>query len=181
MFKRFNSREDIKGTTPIKSSIQRGIKAKLVQAYPNLEQVIDELIPKKSQLTQIKCEDRLFLYTLNGEIILFQHFDGPIIPSLRLVHKCPDAFTQVRVDRGAIKFLLSGANIMIPGLVSKGGNLPDDIEKDQYVIVTAEGKEAPAAIGLTKMSAKEMKETNKGIGIENVHYLGDNLWKTILE
>lgn len=51
---RFNSREDIKGTTPIKSSIQRGIKAKLVQAYPNLKQVIDELIPKKSQLTQIK-------------------------------------------------------------------------------------------------------------------------------
>ncbi|EPX71141.1 RNA-binding protein Tma20 [Schizosaccharomyces octosporus yFS286] len=181
MFKRFNSKEDFKGTTPIKSSIQRGIKSKLVETFPKLEQVIDDLIPKKSQLTQIKCEERIFLYALNGEIILFQHFDGPVIPSLRLIHKCPDAFPQVRVDRGAIKFVLSGANIMIPGLTSAGGNLPEDIGKDQYVVIMAEGKSAPAAIGITQMTAKEMIETNKGIGIENVHHLGDNLWKTILD
>ncbi|EEB05888.2 RNA-binding protein Tma20 [Schizosaccharomyces japonicus yFS275] len=175
MFKKFNGKDDVKGTTPVKSSVQRAIKSKLVETYPKLESVINDLFPKKSQLLQVKCEDRITLYCMNGEVLLFEHYNGPIIPSLRLVHKCPDAFPQVCVDRGAIKFVLSGANIMIPGLTSATGDLPDDIPKDVFVVVMAEGKEAATAIGYTKMSAQEMKKVGKGIGIENVHYLGDNL------
>jgi len=64
------------------------------------------------------------LLTLDNEVLFFQRFDEVYIPSLRLVHKClttlcnttkwvdPDAFAQVQVDRGAIKFVLSGANLM---------------------------------------------------------------------
>jgi PUA domain protein len=41
----------------------------------------------------------------------------------------------------------------------------------------AEGKTHALAIGLTKMSGKEIIEQNKGIAIENIHYLNDGLWK----
>lgn len=34
------------------------------------------------------------------------------------------------------------------------------------------------AIGITKMSTKEMREINKGHGVDVVHYLNDGLWKT---
>ena len=34
------------------------------------------------------------------------------------------------------------------------------------------------AIGFTIMSTDEMGEVNKGIGVENLHYLNDGLWKT---
>ena len=33
------------------------------------------------------------------------------------------------------------------------------------------------AIGITKMSTKEMREINKGHGVDVVHYLNDGLWK----
>ena len=33
------------------------------------------------------------------------------------------------------------------------------------------------AIGLTKMSTQQMRELNKGIGVDNIHYLNDGLWK----
>ena len=34
---------------------------------------------------------------------------------------------KLRVDTGAIKFVLSGANIMCPGLTSKGATMHDEV------------------------------------------------------
>lgn len=40
-----------------------------------------------------------------------------------------------------------------------------------------EGKEHALAIGVTKMSTKEIRTVNKGIAVEVVHYLGDAFWR----
>jgi predicted RNA-binding protein (TIGR00451 family) len=61
-----------------------------------------------------------------------------------------------RVDRGAIKFVLSGANIMCPGLTSAGGALDEEVIADAPVAIMAEGKQHALAIGYTKMSAQDM-------------------------
>jgi len=42
--------------------------------------------------------------------------------------------TTVQVDRGAIKFVLSGANIMCPGMTSKGGKLEQDFKTGTPVV-----------------------------------------------
>jgi PUA domain protein len=60
-----------------------------------------------------------------------------------------------KVDKGAIKFVLSGANIMSPGLTSKGGKMTS-CDKNMVVAIMAEGKEHALAIGVTKMSTDEM-------------------------
>jgi PUA domain protein len=60
-----------------------------------------------------------------------------------------------QVDKGAIKFVLSGANIMCPGLTSPGGKMTP-CEKNQIVVITAEGKYHALAIGQTKLSTNEM-------------------------
>ncbi|MCO5577540.1 hypothetical protein L7F22_031371 [Adiantum nelumboides] len=46
-------------------------------------------------------------------------------------------------------------------------------------VIIAEGKQHALAIGFTKMSAKDIKSINKGIGVDNMHYLNDGLWKTL--
>jgi hypothetical protein len=38
----------------VKSSVQRGLRAKLVETYPGFEPYIDEIIPKKAQLEAVK-------------------------------------------------------------------------------------------------------------------------------
>lgn len=38
------------------------------------------------------------------------------------------------MDRGAIKFVLSGANIMCPGLTSPGGSLDVEVEEETPVV-----------------------------------------------
>lgn len=166
----------------MKSSVQRTLKTKLVSQYPELESVIDELIPKKSHIELIKCEDKIQLYCVDGEVLFFQKFDE-LIPTLRLVHKFPKAYPTVQVDRGAIKFVLSGANIMCPGLTSPGAKLPESpgYEKDSIVVINAENKEHALAIGKLLMSTDDIRSVNKGHGVELIHHLSDPLWHFTLD
>lgn len=175
MFKKFG-KDEIHSRSNIKSSVQRGLKSKFVSQFEPLESVIDDIIPKKSQAILIKCEDKISLYSVDGEVLLFQHFDD-LIPMLRTVHKYPQCFPSVQVDRGAIKFVLSGANVMCPGLTSPGAKLPEEnLDVDTIVTIYAEGKENALAIGKLTMSTDDIKSKNKGVGIELLHYLGDGLW-----
>ncbi|ODV77819.1 uncharacterized protein CANTADRAFT_281937 [Suhomyces tanzawaensis NRRL Y-17324] len=175
MFKKF-SKEDVHSRSNIKSSAQRGLKGNFVSQFEALEPVIDTIIPKKSQAILIKCEDKIQLYLIDNEVVLFQHFDD-LIPTLKVVHKYPQCFPRVQVDRGAIKFVLSGANIMCPGLTSAGADLPEEnLEEGSIVTIYAEGKETALAVGKLLMSTNDIKSINKGHGIELLHYLGDGLW-----
>jgi len=54
MFKKFNASEDVAGRQNVKSSVQRGIRAKIVETFPKLEPYLEEIIPKKSQLSLVK-------------------------------------------------------------------------------------------------------------------------------
>ena len=50
------------------------------------------------------------------------------------------------------------------------------IPAEKPVAIFAEGKEHPVGIGITKMDTEEMKKVNKNVGVETVHFLGDDLW-----
>ncbi|KAF2866659.1 hypothetical protein BDV95DRAFT_598567 [Massariosphaeria phaeospora] len=172
----------------VKSSTQRGIRAKVLEEYPLLEPHIEAILPKKEQLDVIKLPDRVALYTLGTTPLFFQHMDDAIMPHLTVVHRYPDAFHRLRIDRGAIRFVLSGASLMVPGLTSAGGRLPDDDEDEEerygedeleagtVVVIEAEGKETACMVGVLKMGTAEMKKVKKGQACEAGHYLGDGLW-----
>jgi malignant T-cell-amplified sequence len=193
MFKKFDPRSDVSTSTQIKTSVQRGIKSQLIASHPSIsEEQLDALIPKKDLLVQYKVTSQmsshLMLFaqrrqrstsasspadsddeevhsssTLVDVPLLFQHRDGPILPTLKLVHQYPTLlFNQVTVDAGAIPFLLGGANVMCPGLTNPGGVLPADLddavglEKGAGVVIYAHGKEYPLGVGVLTMSTKEM-------------------------
>lgn len=123
-------------------------------------------MPKKEQLEAVKLPERCTLYTLGSTPLFYQHMDDPLIPHLRVVHAYPDFFPRVRVDRGAIRFVMAGAALMTPGMTSKGGRLPQDGKDDErysaqdefpegtVVVIEAEGKETACAIGMLSMSTK---------------------------
>lgn len=118
------------------------------------------------------------VFVIAGTPLFFAERDGPWYPTLRLLHQYPDMMPKLRADKGAIKFVLSGAHIMCPGLTSPGASMEAEAEAEAPVAIYAEGKEHAMAVGLTKLSTAEMRAINKGVGVENVHYLNDGLWKT---
>jgi PUA domain protein len=110
--------------------------------------------------------------------LFFSTRDGGWFPTLRLLHQYPGMMPRLRADRGAIKFVLSGANIMAPGLTSAGATLHDEVPAGAAVAIYGEGREHAMAVGWTQMSTEEMREVNKGIAVDNLHYLNDGLWRT---
>ncbi|KAE8675412.1 Malignant T-cell-amplified sequence 1 [Hibiscus syriacus] len=160
MFKNFHL--NVSSQNQVKASVQRKIRQSIAEEFPGLEPVLDDLLPKKVPLIVVKCQNHLNLVLVNSVPLFFNIRDGPYMPTLRLLHQYPNIMKKFQVDRGAIKFVLAGANIMCPGLTSPGG------------------KQHALAIGFTKMSAKDIKAINKGIGVDNMHYLNDGLWKVEL-
>ncbi|RZC17970.1 Malignant T-cell-amplified sequence 1, partial [Glycine soja] len=171
------SGEDVSAQNQVKASVQRKIRQSIAEEYPGLEPVLDDILPKKSPLIVAKCQNHLNLVLVNNVPLFFSVRDGPYMPTLRLLHLYPNIMKKLQVDRGAIRFVLAGANIMCPGLTSPGGVLDEEVGAECPVAIMAEGKQHALAIGFTKMSAKDIKAINKGIGVDNLHYLNDGLWK----
>uniref|UniRef100_A0A915M6K8 PUA domain-containing protein n=1 Tax=Meloidogyne javanica TaxID=6303 RepID=A0A915M6K8_MELJA len=154
MFKKFDSGEDVIGSQQLKGSVQKSIRAKLIEQFPLIEEYIEQILPKKENFKLLKCKDHLELIAdVNGEIQF------------------------VKVDKGAIRFVLNGSNIMCPGLTSPGAQLNDLCKEGELVAIMGEGKENAMAIGQMKISPLTIREKNTGIAIDNVHYLNDGLWR----
>ena len=66
---------------------------------------------------------------MHGTPLFFAQRDGPWFPTLRLLHQYPDMMKKLRADVGAIKFVLSGAHIMCPGLTSPGATIHDEVHR----------------------------------------------------
>ncbi|KAJ5334508.1 Pseudouridine synthase/archaeosine transglycosylase [Penicillium brevicompactum] len=166
----------------VKSSVQRGLRQKLLETYPGFEPFIEDVMPKKASLEAVKLyspplpstvspfpatPERVTLYTIDSTPLFFQPIDGPPVPHLRLVHAYPSAIPTIQIDRGAIRFVLSGATLMAPA--------------GQIVGVKAEGKEEICLIGMLKVGTEEIKSKGKGVVMDEGHYLGDGLWRMHLD
>lgn len=155
--------------------------ASLASTYPWLEEsgVLDVLIPKKDPPLSVAKVGYVQVAIVGGEPRFFADRDGPWFPTLRVLHRYPQMMKRVRADKGAIKFVLSGANVMCPGLTSKGATLHDELGEGEPVAVMAEGVEDEAmAVGVMVLSTADVRGVNKGIAVELTHYLNDGLWKT---
>lgn len=175
MFKRFTQEECISSQSQIKSSVGRGIRSAILEQYPKIEAVVDDLLPKKDPMVIAKCTNHIQLLVVRGEPVFFQQRDGPWYPTLRLVHRHASVFADAgwRTDAGAIRFVLSGANIMCPGFTHEDGQMGADIPVDAPVVVSAAGKKHAMAVGQVKMCKADIQSKNKGICVDNMHFLND--------
>nr|SVE79804.1 EOG090X0FDS [Daphnia magna] len=151
---RFDEKENISGFQQLKTSVQKGIRSKILEQYPYIENCINDVLPKKEPFRLMKCHEHI-------EVLVGAN-DPYILP-------------WQQVDKGAIRFVLSGANIMCPGLTSPGARMTP-CPKGAIVAIMAEGKQHALAVGITSMSTADIQSVNKGIGVENYHYLNDGLW-----
>ena len=77
MFKKFSVDENVSSNSAVKSSVLRGIRTSLVEAYPRLEPYIDDILPKKGKnVTVAKCSGKISLICREGEVLFFQERVG---------------------------------------------------------------------------------------------------------
>lgn len=108
---------------------------------------------------------------VNGEPDFFMH-EKKWVPTVKLMMKNP-FMRKIVVDMGAVRFVVSGADIMRPGIVS----IEPGILKDDYVLIIDATNKSPLAIGQVMFSSEEMQRFPSGRVIKTLHYVGDDIWK----
>ena len=95
----YNPEEFVSSQSQCKSSVARAIRARILQDYPEMEEVLEHILPKKQQLTVAKGQNHVqLLLDASGEVMFFQHRDSGWYPSLRLAHRYPELMPTWQVD-----------------------------------------------------------------------------------
>ena len=115
--------------------------------------------------TAIVISDSFILINLNDNIF-------PFLKDKKTLGKLP----IVTVDQGAIRFICNGANIMRPGIK----HIEHDFQKNAIVVIVEELHATNIAVGQTLYSRTEILDLKQGSVISNLHFLGDDIWKSSL-
>lgn len=89
---------------------------------------MEEIIPKGSKLMSAKIKGiaHIQVFYIDKEILFVQLRDWTFVPHLKIIHKYPTMCKIMKVDKGAIRHIISGADVMCPGLTSEGGVIDDE-------------------------------------------------------
>tara|TARA_B110001450_G_C17451446_1_gene412200 strand:- start:67 stop:588 length:522 start_codon:yes stop_codon:yes gene_type:complete len=166
---------------PIKASSAKGLRAKIVEQMPGIEPFIEEIWPKKAKVYQMrfKGENQITFIVIEDQIMFLELNHRNIMPMLKLLHKYPMILPHMVCDKGAIRHIFSGSDVMAPGLTSEGGNIDLSVPEGGAVAIMAEGKVHAMGVGLMKQSGEDVKATGKGVAIESIQFLNDQLWKEV--
>ena len=66
MFRKYH----VDGVQQLKSSVQRGIRAKISDQYPALDDALDDLMPKKATVVIGKCEHKTSVVLVDDSVVL---------------------------------------------------------------------------------------------------------------
>lgn len=119
----------------------------------------------------VLVEDEISYIEINGNIDYF-YYEEKLLPTLKNLLR-ENFLKKITVDMGAVKFIVSGADIMRPGVVE----MEDGICKDDVVSVVDEKNGKVLAIGTTLFGTEDMNKLEAGKCIKNIHFVGDKVWQ----
>jgi len=143
----------------------------------NLKSQIEEIYGCKLS-DDIKMEvARLFDFEviLIDNAIDFIFLEGKPLFTLTSIERYQPKRKFVTVDKGAVRFVTDGADIMVPGVV----DADREIKEKDPVWVREEIHGKAIAVGISMMNGDDLIELEKGKGIKNIHWIGDKIWKFI--
>jgi len=137
------------------------------------KKLVDELSSRFGEIDVEKVEsaelEDYIVYLLN-DVVEFVRDGDAVYPHLGGSHV--DELPRVVVDMGAIPYVCNGADVMAPGIT-----VMDSFEAGDLVVVRDVAHGKALAIGRALKSSSDIEESRKGKVIENLHYVGDSLWK----
>lgn len=107
---------------------------------------------------------------VTGDGLRFLALQGGYVPFLSDTALL-ERFPAVRTDKGAIRFVCNGADVMRPGIVSY-----DEFSRGQVVCV-AEERNKYLAVGTALVDSSEMPSMERGGVVKNLHYISDRYWE----
>jgi PUA domain protein len=151
----------------LKDKEVRGLLRDFIHRYPNSEEIMES-----AKIFDELAVGEEIVYFVDGTPLVLRTKLG-MLPSLKF-EKVIDSLPRAVVDMGAVAHVANGADIMRPGIK----NFQGDFVKGDLLLIVDEKYGKPIALGTAEMDSATMKLMAKGKVIENVHYVGDELWKS---
>ena len=128
-------------------------------------------LDEKARLESGVLDDGSKILLLNNEILFFE-YEGRNFPTLRAILDGIITIPTVTVDMGAVKFVVNGADIMRPGITK----VDDAVTANGIVAVVDERHGKPLAVGVSQLSASDLRAATTGKVVKSIHYVNDDLW-----
>jgi len=122
------------------------------------------IIDKKDEIK----EKENILYKNDSKFLIIK--DKAFLPHLKSIPN--DKYKAVYIDKGAIPYVIKGADVMRPGITK----IDEGFSKNEIVLVKDENHNKILAIGFAFLSSEEMKIQEKGKSVMIYHFVGDNLY-----
>jgi PUA-domain protein len=158
----------VKSRHHLKGSDARKIIAKI---EPFLE---DSSRLRRASLEMAISDDGVDLIFIDGRPLMMIVEEQPFFTVLGAIELMPNKRLVV-VDAGAVRFVVNGADIMKPGIVSAD----PEIAIGDLVVIVEERHKKPLAIGRALVAGTEMK--GEGKAVKSLHHVGDVIWKGLEE
>ena len=153
----------------IKHSEIKKLKEVILTQYD--DKFINQIFPGKCTVEVINTEAGDTLYAVNKELKLWKSKEG-YIPVLTLLLDNKVDLKIIVVDKGAIRFVTNGADIMRPGITE----IDASIKKGDIMQIVDENHKRPLAVGKALFNAKEMEAKTSGKVVKNLHTIQDSVW-----
>ena len=128
---------------------------------------LSEKLPKGyvvEKKDDIKEKDNM-LYKNEVKFLIIK--DNKFLPHLKSINE--KEYKSIYVDKGAIPFVIKGADIMRPGI----RKIDENIVKSEIILVKDETHNKTLAIGFAEYNSEDMQKQEKGKSVIIYHYVGD--------
>ena len=142
----------------------------------NTLSMLEELFRSKIDADKVEvCIDKKTKFILiDGEPMAVED-RNMLIPLLNWLIKNREKHNipKIIVDKGAVKPISRGADVMAPGVIGVEGSFGSN----EIVIVVDEVYNAPIAVVKALIDSESLKSTSKGKVALNIHHFKDSYWK----
>jgi predicted ribosome-associated RNA-binding protein Tma20 len=175
----FRKEKDIveRSQTLMKNKEIKQFKDELIKQFPYFKEHnedLNELLPNKCALSCTKLANRTLLYSLEGNVLFFD-IEGRnnLFPTIATLGKFPDLLITFYTWGPVSRYILNGADFMIPGIATPQGlELLKEKSKCCLKIV---GNPVPFAVGSSMLDYSTLTSvrTRKGKALTVIHSWGD--------
>lgn len=153
-----------------RSFVRKDVIAEIRGSLGGISEEFLKLLPEDARVETCTAGDS-DVVLVNGEALIFKFDDGHF-PTVRAALKINSDKRVVTVDRGAVKHIISGANVMRPGVVS----FDREIKKGDFVVVSEHASKKAIAVGISLWDGGEFEANSTGKCVKNIHHVGDEIW-----
>jgi len=111
------------------------------------------------------------LFLVNKKLLLMDTGTW-VFPTLKGAVQFPFPERRVTVDAGAIPYVVNGADVMRPGIVS----VTPDVKAGAPVQIVEERHGKPLGIGVALLDGPQILAASSGKMVKSFHHVGDEIW-----